>query len=757
MVSEMINTSLQIKTLREKLGRQFPAVDSVFDVCAAEAIRLLSEHGVQVWLDGAKSLGSLGRGAEPMLAYLEQGPRVAALIGEAALDRLKDVSGQISRTPNGNAIGLFLHTSLAAAKRLECMELFEHFLQLVVHMMQETTTSVHGIAATDPSPSLVDFLNSAPSLLERLSMDGLKNWAEFGIKTYGNDPIGQSNYFALQSMDAHAVLQRERHGTLMVDHQRLLGMYLMACWNTDIRCYSYSLLFDEIRKPRPYLDHNGIHLPDVYDDRDDDKGGVSGIDRYRALLAHIAAHMRWTTPIPADNYSPFQHVAVEIFEDVRVEWLAIRLWPGLRRLWLSLHPAPLEGASPDGWCDVYHRLNMFSRAMLDSEHGYQDVVLNDFVARFHAMMANGESSTCEAAALAVQWYVKSHRRSDSATDIFTDDVAVEYRDDNRHMWLYHDPGDEDYSPDLRSHSEPDDQDLELPVQHYDEWDYQARAYRPDWISLSEHLHPSGSAAMVDQLLARHLNVVKRLERMLDILKPQNRVRIRFQEDGTDLDLDIALRSLIDFKAGSQPDPRINMSHRSDGRSIAVSLLLDLSVSINEKPEGCHQTTLELSQEAVSLLAWAMDRMGDPFAIGGFHSNSRNAVRYFHLKGYAEDWADEAKARVAAMSGAYSTRMGAAMRHAGRGLKMQQADKKLLLILTDGRPHDVDVKDEQYLIRDARKAVQELDRDGVYAYCINLDPRADEYVADIFASQYTVIDNIERLPERLPELFISLTR
>ena len=54
-------------------------------------------------------------------------------------------------------------------------------------------------------------------------------------------------------------------------------------------------------------------------------------------------------------------------------------------------------------------------------------------------------------------------------------------------------------------------------------------------------------------------------------------------------------------------------------------------------------------------------------------------------------------------------------------------------------------------------MQELDQDGIYTYCINLDPGADEYVADIFGQQYTVIDNVERLPEKLPELFISLTK
>jgi len=358
---------------------------------------------------------------------------------------------------------------------------------------------------------------------------------------------------------------------------------------------------------------------------------------------------------------------------------------------------------------------------------------------------------------AIAWYVKTRRDSDTATKLFLDDIEVEYRDDNRHMWVYIEPEEDELTTETSSDNDDDAEEFEMPPRHYDEWDERSQVYRPDWVSLYEHLHPSASPANVDALLEKHAHLVKRLKNLMDMLKPQNKVRIRFQEEGTELDLDVAIRSLIDFKSGSQPDPRINMSHRTDGRSIAVSVLLDLSVSLNEKAPGCSQTILELSQEAVSLLAWAVEQAGDPLAIGGFHSNTRHEVRYYHFKGFSEGWGDEVKGRIAAMQGAYSTRMGAAIRHAGQGLATQQADKKLLLILTDGRPHDVDVKDEEHLIHDAHKAVQELDRDGVYSYCINLDPEADAYVADIFGSQYTVIDHIERLPERLPELFISLTK
>jgi len=160
---------------------------------------------------------------------------------------------------------------------------------------------------------------------------------------------------------------------------------------------------------------------------------------------------------------------------------------------------------------------------------------------------------------------------------------------------------------------------------------------------------------------------------------------------------------------------------------------------------------------VSLLAWSVDQLGDPFAIAGFHSDSRHEVRYLHLKGFGESWGEAVKGRLAAMQAAYSTRMGAAIRHAALSLRARKAEKKLLLILTDGQPSDVDVTDERLLIEDAHKAVEENERQGLFTYCISLDRDADAYVGDIFGTRYTVIDNIERLPERLPALFMALTR
>jgi nitric oxide reductase activation protein len=451
-------------------------------------------------------------------------------------------------------------------------------------------------------------------------------------------------------------------------------------------------------------------------------------------------------------------MAVEFFEDSRIDFLLTGIYPGLGRILLALHPRPDAGACDDQTTScLRHRLAMFSRACLDPHHPYTDLLLLDFVKRFHDIVAQPQCGTKEIAALALDYVTRNRRPSDQFARVHFDDTVIDYRDDNRQMWKFIEAGDEEESLDEERKIEPGEELRGLPPRHYAEWDYLSKSYRPDWSSVYESLHASGNPALIDSLLDKHAALAKRLKRLLDLLKPQDKVRIRYQEDGSELDLDVALRSYIDYKSGSLPDQRINMSHRTDGRDITVMLLLDLSESINEKLPGSGQTILELSQEAVSLLAWAIECLGDPFAIAGFNSNTRHEVRFQHFKGFSERWDDTVKARLAAMQGSWSTRMGAAIRHAGHYLSHRQSDKRILLLLTDGEPADIDVTDGEYLHADAKKAVEELGAKGLTTFCVSLDPRADEYVRHIFGSgRYMVLDRIERLPERLPALYLALT-
>ncbi|HEC25884.1 MAG TPA: VWA domain-containing protein [Gammaproteobacteria bacterium] len=744
----------ELQAYRDVLKCGFKDLDEVFEDCMIDAKAHLSEQGIRDYLKGASLICMIGRGFEPVLVYLEKMPQLATRLGERTLTLISQMVWDMSRTPNGKAIPPFLQTIAQVSRRLGSEEQLQKYIEIITDMMERTTGSVHGFQTSIPSPGLPDLLNQMPYLLNELSLEGVKNWIDYGINNYANHPERQKDYFCLQSADSRAILQRERHGTLFIDNERKLDLYMRGLWQDPEHLVPYSSGYDELRKPMPYYDAYGIRVPDVYDD----EGEVKGINRYRAVLAHIASHRRWTTAIIADNYSPFQRVAIEILEDSRVEYLAMREYPGLRKLFLALHPVPKEGdCKQEEESCIRHRLTMLSRAILDSAHGYKNQDLLDCVESFHQLMQSEDTGTAEMAGLAVSYVARTRRQSDQLAKMYFTDTVVDYRDDNRHMWIFIEEGDEEEMFEEKRKLEPEEHEPKgLPPRHYPEWDYKTKTYRPDWVSLYESLHPAGDALKIDKLLDKHRALAKRLEQMLEMLKPQQYVRIRYQEEGSDLDLDVAISSLIDFKSGSTPDPRINMSYRHDGRDIAVMLLLDLSASLADVPDGCEQTILELSQEAVALLGWAIDQLGDSFAIAGFSSNTRHEVRYQHIKGYSESWDDTVKGRLAAMEAGYSTRMGAALRHAAHYLGAQKAEKKLLLVLTDGEPSDIDVDDPELLIQDAHRAVQELDQQGIYTYCINLDPYADDYVADIFGKQYTVIDKIERLPEKLPKLFAALT-
>ena len=674
-------------------------------------------------------------------------PSVVRHTDESVIPDVVETTRVLSRTANAKAINPLLSTLPAVSRRLNGAESLREYLRLIARL------------ANEAGDGLVPLFDNIRNQLDSLSIGGLANWIDAGIRACRTQPHRLGDWFTLQGQDSRAAMMRERHGTLYIDHERNLKLYLRAFWNIETECRPYSLAFDIIRRKTPWYDSKGCHIPDVYDDLDD----IRGLDRYRALLAHMAGHLAWSKAWIADNYNRFQHLFIEVYEDSRIERLAMQRYPGLKRLWKALHPVPAPDACPAGWSSVRHKAAMLSRALLDpADHPYTDPQLLDFVRQFDERFARDPHDIGIAIDLGVATVLAWHGPDFHLPKVWFKDTEVGYRDDNRHLWIFlEDTEDEDDFHSEHAAANPhaiEDEDGPMFVRHLQEWDYGEQRHKPDWVSVLESIPPSGDPRFVDALLEKHQALARRLKHIVDLLKPQQHVRIRYQEDGDELDLDVALRAMVDYRSGITPDPRIHMSHETAGRDIAVLLLLDLSQSINGKPEGCESTILQLAQEAVSLLAWAIDAFADPFAIHGFASNTRHEVHYLHLKGFGERWGDEAKARIAALSGSLSTRMGAAVRNAGHYLGRRHNQKKLLLVLTDGEPHDVDVDDARYLREDTKMAVEELRAQGIFSYCITLDPRADDYVVDIFGpNQYTVIDRIERLPERLPQLFMTLTK
>jgi len=736
----------EIQQRREQLQCSVSKINDIFEDALQVAEEVLSPEGVDEWLASADRVCKLGRGTELVLIFLDEIPEVVRHSDESIIAEVAATAALLSEYAAGSAINPFLATLPAVARRLGSVDLLRIWLRLVERMAKEAKEGVKPM------------LERAPYLFSQLSMAGVENWVDYGIRVYRDYPHRLPDYFSLQSADASAMLSKERNGTLFMDHERQLQLFERAFWDLQTEFRPYSEAFDTLRKPRPHLDRLGIHLPDVYEDL----GPVRGIDRYRAMIAHMMAHKIWSQPYLADNFSTFQHICIEVFEDARVEYLAMRQYPGLRRLWLSLHPKPKPGACPEGWSCIRHRLAMLSYALLNPEHNYSDKRLLNYVAQFRVRVEQDPYDASLSTELGVLWLKDNYEHDFRKPKVWFEDTEVSYRDDNRYLWIFlEDVEDEDeFHSDhgAANRGQGVEEDEILPPQHYPEWDQAVQNYRPDWVTVYESIQPQGDAGHIDRLLDKHRRLAKQLKQIVDLLKPQQRRRVRYQEEGDDLDLDVAIRAAIDYRIGSTPDTRIHQSHVKDGRDIAVLLLLDLSESINDVPQGADSSILQLSQEAVSLLATAVEALGDPFAIAGFSSNTRHEVRYAHFKGFKEHWGDESKARLAAMEAGHSTRMGAALRHAGRYLENRREEKRLLLVLTDGEPHDIDVQDPRYLQDDTHVAVNELDSKGIATYCISLDPHADDYVAEIFGrNNYTVIDRVERLPEKLPRLFMSLTK
>ncbi|MHB1591396.1 MAG: VWA domain-containing protein, partial [Sulfuricella sp.] len=725
-----------------------------------EAARVFSPRGLEnTYLQGATGLKSLGRGTDLVVSFIQNAPAVARELGEDAVSDLLAAAIKMYSKTSATVIASIFSTSPVAAERLGDPELFRGYLHLLDTLLAQAPRGVR---------PMLDHLGT---LLGQLTLGGLRRWALWGAQAHKTNFEGQLKYFSLESPESIGVLQKERKGTLFIDVQRRIGMYLRALWGRDFFMRPTSGDFEQREGYRPSIEGYIMHLPDAYDDfifnsPTGEETRIPGIELYRASAAHAACHQVYTTDqFDSTGLSSLQVALVGLIEDARVEGLALAQFPGLKQTWLPLHTATPQ--SGDTAAALMARL---ARILLDEN--YRDdhpwVTLGRRLFSEQQAQPNvtewvrdiGTRLADEMQALGV-----SYSQSNDVADI-------PYRDDNRYMWEFEDvreagqeiagvttqqirkyvsvmemineidvPGAGDDANEIwvmASEFFRDEETTSLNQQegrepppdpyHYPEWDYQMQLDRPDWCTVLEKRAKPGEVEIIDDIVVKHKPIVARLKYLIEAMQPQGVQRLRKQEDGDEIDLNAAIRAMIDMRMGEQPDPRIMMRNVRKVRDLSVLLLIDLSESTNDPVLGSESTVLQLAREATVLLADALDKIGDPFAIHGFDSNGRHDVEYFRYKDFGVPYNDQAKSRLAGMSGQLSTRMGAAIRHAGSILKRQPSNKKLLLVITDGEPADNDVRDPQYLRFDAKKAVEELTRNGIATYCLSLDPRADQYVS-----------------------------
>jgi len=747
-----------------------------------EAARVFSAQGLENYVQGARSLKSLGRGSELVITFIENAPSIAKEIGEDSVVDLLDTVMALASKTSGAVLQAIIASAPIAAKRLGDAALFGAYLQLVNTLLNQVPRGLRPM------------MENLETLLGQLTLGGLRRWATWGAHAHKTNFEEQISYFSLKSKESLAMLQKERKGTLFIDVQRRINMYLRALWARDFFMRPTSGDFESREGYKPFIEDYFLHLPDAFDDYE----GIPGLELYRATAAHCAAHLVYTTvPISAETLNPLQMAVISVIEDARVETLSIRAFPGLKKIWAQLHTVQADQANTAG-----DYLNRLARALLDSEFKDDD----PWIAQARTLFAQASDRMTDNT---ISWEIGvalAHGLLEKriAFNPRTDVLTAPYRDDNRYFWEFEEfdfnksqsagfetvkqvrrhvsvtefaneidcetAGDDaqeiwvmseeffPYEDNGVSYNESEGKEPISEPYHYAEWDYQIQLERPSWATVLEKRPKAGDLRVIDQITADNKQIASRLKFLLDAMQPQGVQRIRKLEDGDEIDINAAISSMIDFRMGIQPDTRIMMRSVRKVRDISVMVLLDLSESTNEKVLGQDQSVLDLTRQACVLLSDAINKIGDPFAIHGFCSDGRHDVEYYRFKDFEQPYNEVPKSRLAGMTGQLSTRMGAAIRHATHYLNQQRTSKKLLMVITDGEPADIDVRDPQYLRFDAKKSVEDAARNGISTFCMTLDPRADQYVSRIFgAKNYMIVDQIARLPEKLPLLYAGLTR
>lgn len=291
---------------------------------------------------------------------------------------------------------------------------------------------------------------------------------------------------------------------------------------------------------------------------------------------------------------------------------------------------------------------------------------------------------------------------------------------------------------------------------YPEWDFRIGAYHEARAMVRVMPPALGDAAWAEAILRRHSREVQQVRRRFERLRPQ-RVRLGRQPDGPDVDLSAYVTGYADRRAGRAPDDRLYETVRPTRRDIAIALLVDVSGS-TDSWVGDQRRIIDVEKEALLLVCQALDALGDRYGVLAFSGEGPEAVAVHPVKDFGERNGIAVRRRIAALEPDRYTRTGAAIRHATAALLRETARHRLLLILSDGKPNDVDLYEGRYGIEDTRQAVAEARLQGMHPFCLTVDREAPVYISRIFGpGAYAVLRHASTLPQVLVDVVRRLVR
>lgn len=731
---------------REELGRSLRRTLAVLDArWPAEA--------VEDWAGGLLDLVDVNAGGACLRAALRGGEGLTAtavdLRGAAAVCRTAGARGALA----------CLDALPAAARKLP-------------HPSERARWWAGLALLAKIAPDCVEPLTAhAETVLAVCDGRAFEDFVAAGLKAAGADKARRRAFFRLEDPAARRILERAAAPVGFPEVERGLKLYGAALWGTIPRLRALDGAGHGPAPQRVSIAGDLIRVPSRF------RGVPHGMEAtlYRAGLAHASAHLALGGGrMPVGKLKPLQIALVGLVEDARVEALAMRLYPGLRELWARWHVA-----RPDGAMTAAGLMARLARALFDPDHEDPD----GFVAKGRRLFADAsdrleDQNLSRAIGGLLGNDIGQMRLRFDAKGYVPEPI---YRDDNLGLWEFEEQPDEcaeeieqavdaarptpeeiddaplsDDAPreEAGRAREAQADDRGAVVARYPEWDRAGGVERPDWTSVRDVAAPAGDPRALDDALDRLPGFRTRVARLVRGARIGRPARLKRQPEGFDLDLDAAVDAGIALRIGDLPDERIHRASGRRARDVATVVLVDVSESTRDRVGG--GSVLDVERLAVAALSEAMNGLGDAFAVRAFASCGRDDVRLTRVKDFSEAFDAAARGRLAGLSSGLSTRLGAALRHAGAELGPVGAHRKLVLALTDGEPSDIDVADPLDLVEDARRAALALKARGIDTFGVTLG--ATGTGPAIFGRANTMpVRRLEELPARLADLYFRLAR
>ena len=287
---------------------------------------------------------------------------------------------------------------------------------------------------------------------------------------------------------------------------------------------------------------------------------------------------------------------------------------------------------------------------------------------------------------------------------------------------------------------------------YPEWDFRIHAYREAAATVRTMRAPPGPQHWVDRTLDEHHAMLTAIRRRFEMLRSQ-RVRLRKQLEGNEVDLGAYIDGYADFRAGLPMPDGLYETWRAARRNMAVTLLIDTSGS-TDGWVSANRRVIDVEREALLLVCIALEGLAEPYSVHSFSGEGPHGVTVREIKRFDERYDNDVALRIAALEPERYTRAGAALRHVSAVLMRQVAEHRLLLLLSDGKPNDVDHYDGRYGVEDMRQAVNEAKLQGISPFCLTIDRHAANYLPAMFGERHFAM--LPR-PELLPTVLVDWLR